>query len=66
MTYKTAAITELGDSMKAECMYPFGGGSSGQSVMRSTHTGGIFVAMADASVRFISECQNPGRALDAT
>jgi prepilin-type N-terminal cleavage/methylation domain-containing protein len=29
--------------------------ASGQSMMRSTHPGGVFVAMADASVRFISD-----------
>jgi prepilin-type N-terminal cleavage/methylation domain-containing protein len=56
-----ALITELGDSMRAECMYPYGGDASGQSVMRSTHPGGIFVAMADASVRFISDFIDTGQ-----
>ncbi len=37
-----------------ECMFPFSGPSA-QSTVRSLHSGGAFVAFADASVRFISD-----------
>jgi len=53
-------ITELGESMRAECMYPDTGGVSGQSVVRSRHPGGVMVAMADASVRFITDFIDTG------
>jgi hypothetical protein len=46
------------DRLIAECMMPGTGFNStdmGQSVVRSVHTGGVFVALADASVRFISD-----------
>ena len=46
---------ELGeDALKADCMHagPF---DSGQSVVRSLHAGGAFVALADGSVRFIGD-----------
>jgi prepilin-type N-terminal cleavage/methylation domain-containing protein len=61
-------ITEYGDqNLAAECMLPWsGGGLSGQSVMRSSHVGGIFVAMADASVRFISDFIDTGQQTAAT
>lgn len=47
------------EAMKAECMHA-ADVDSGQSVMRSVHPGGIFVAMADGSVRFISDFIQPG------
>lgn len=50
-------IAELGeDYLRSECMLPYDvGDQSGQSVVRSMHPGGAFVAMADASVRFVSD-----------
>jgi prepilin-type N-terminal cleavage/methylation domain-containing protein len=55
-------ITELGENfLRSECMMPFGAGDqSGQSVVRSVHPGGAFVALADASVRFISDFVDSG------
>lgn len=56
-----SAIAEIGrDTMRANCMDP-ADVDSGQSVMRSVHPGGIFVAMADGSVRFISDFIQPGK-----
>lgn len=44
------------ERLRMECMMvDFGVNSSGQSVVRSRHPGGAHVAMADASVRFISD-----------
>jgi prepilin-type N-terminal cleavage/methylation domain-containing protein len=43
------------DTLRAECMEPHDWGQSAQSTVRSVHQGGAFVAMADASVRFISD-----------
>lgn len=58
-------IDDVGEgTLRAECMRPepgssgggWGGGiGSGQSSVRSVHPGGAMVAMADASVRFISD-----------
>jgi prepilin-type N-terminal cleavage/methylation domain-containing protein len=58
-------IDDIGEStLVTECMRPepgssgggWGGGiGSGQSSVRSVHPGGAMVAMADASVRFISD-----------
>ncbi len=48
-------IDEVGEErLLQECMMPFDG-SSAQSTVRSLHPGGAMVAMADASVRFISD-----------
>jgi prepilin-type N-terminal cleavage/methylation domain-containing protein/prepilin-type processing-associated H-X9-DG protein len=52
-----AIIDEVGSArLNMECMMPYtGGDASGQSLVRSTHPGGANCAMADASVRFISD-----------
>lgn len=47
------------EAMKTECMHA-ADVDSGQSVMRSVHPGGIFVALADGSARFISDFIQPG------
>ncbi len=39
----------------AECMSCYGPGSFDQATSRSMHAGGVFVAMCDGSVQFISE-----------
>jgi prepilin-type N-terminal cleavage/methylation domain-containing protein len=42
--------------LRSECMYPSEGvNASGQDVVRSIHPGGVFAAMADGSVHFISD-----------
>ena len=47
--------------LEQNCMMPFiGWDSSAQSVMRSTHQGGINVAMGDCGVRFISDFVDAG------
>ena len=52
--------TELGDAtLTSECM-DAATVDSGQSVVRSMHTGGAFVALADGSVRFISDFVDSG------
>lgn len=44
------------DKLRSECMMMDPGlNSSGQSVVRSIHPGGVFVAMADGSVHFLSD-----------
>jgi hypothetical protein len=54
-------IDEIGrPRMRAECM-DAATVDSGQSVMRSLHPGGIFIAMADGSARFISDFIESGR-----
>lgn len=48
-----ASVTE--GTLLQECMHPDDWGHSAQSTVRSRHVGGAFVAMADTSVRFISD-----------
>lgn len=43
-------------TLEMECMLPSSGvNASAQSVVRSVHAGGAFAAMADGSVRFVSD-----------
>jgi len=62
LDFTPAFINELGEEFwRSECMLPTdGNGQSGQSVVRSVHPGGAFVALADASVRFISDFVETG------
>lgn len=57
-------INEAGEALlRAECMLPFNSSSwnvSAQSTSRSKHTGGIYAAMCDGSVQFISDFINAG------
>ncbi len=55
-------IADVGEAtLRAECMMPDSGvNASGESVIRSVHVGGAFVAMADASVRFVSDFIDSG------
>ena len=57
-------VTDVGiPTMADECMeldLAASGHGSGQSVIRSVHIGGVNVAMADASVRFISDFIDSG------
>ena len=59
-----AIIAEVGESnLSAECMLPFASSSWNVSVQvaaRSKHTGGIFAAMCDGSVQFISDFIDAG------
>jgi prepilin-type N-terminal cleavage/methylation domain-containing protein/prepilin-type processing-associated H-X9-DG protein len=57
-------IDDVGEAqLNMECMMPCRGGgcnASGQSLVRSLHPGGANCAMADASVRFISDFIDSG------
>jgi len=55
-------IDDVGEGrLIAECMMPAPNvNASGQSVVRSTHPGGAFVAMADASVKFVTDFIDAG------
>jgi hypothetical protein len=63
-----AIIAEAGeDSLRAECMLPYSSSSwnvSAQSTSRSTHPGGVFAAMCDGSVQFISDFVDAGGQTD--
>ncbi len=49
-------VRDVGDAtLRQECMLPFQGAGSQQAACRSSHVGGVVVAMADASVHFISD-----------
>jgi hypothetical protein len=60
-----AIIEEAGEGMlRAECMLPYNSSSwnvSAQSTARSTHPGGVFAAMCDGSVQFISDFVDAGQ-----
>jgi len=60
-----AIIAEAGeDLLRAECMLPYNSSSwnvSAQSTSRSTHPGGVFAAMCDGSVQFISDFVDAGQ-----
>ena len=59
-----AIIEEAGEAnLLAECMMPYSSNSwnvSAQSTARSKHVGGVFVAMCDGSVQFISDFIDAG------
>jgi len=64
-------VQDVGEqTLLKECMMPYVAyDQSAQSVVRSVHVGGVNAAMADASVRFISDfveagAQNGGIVLD--
>ncbi len=49
------------ETLRAECMYPWSGGTNSyRSTVRSLHPGGVMAALADASVRFISDFVDKG------
>ena len=58
-----SAIDEVGlATMEAQCMQADANvDRSGQSSVRSVHPGGAFVALADASVRFVSDFVDTGQ-----
>jgi hypothetical protein len=41
--------------LQTDCMTCFGPGSMDQATSRSMHVGGVFIALCDASVQFISD-----------
>ena len=55
-------ISDVGEgTLMSQCMMPSKGvNASGQSTVRSVHPGGVFVAMADGSVHFVSDFIQPG------
>ncbi len=62
-----AIVTEVTRNvLEAECMMPATYDANGQSTVRSVHPGGVFAAMADASVRFISDFVQNGTLEDTS
>jgi hypothetical protein len=63
-----AIISEVGENvLTEECMMPYQSSSwdvSAQIVARSPHPGGIFAAMADGSVQFVSDFIDAGQQTD--
>jgi len=62
----TPVINDVGEgNLTSECMMPFrsenGWNISAQMVVRSKHVGGVFAAMCDGSVQFISDFIDIGR-----
>jgi prepilin-type N-terminal cleavage/methylation domain-containing protein len=51
----TAALNCGSADVLATCMSCYGPGASDQATPRSTHEGGVFVAMCDGSVQFITD-----------
>jgi prepilin-type N-terminal cleavage/methylation domain-containing protein len=51
----TALKCSSDTALDMECMTCYGPGSYDQATARSAHTGGVFVAMCDGSVQFISD-----------
>jgi prepilin-type processing-associated H-X9-DG protein len=59
-----AVIDDVGAAqLNGECMMPYNYQGSGQSLVRSRHPGGANCAMADGSVRFISDFIESGTLL---
>lgn len=61
-------IAEVGaEALRSECMYPYAGGAySYRSTVRSVHPGGAMVALADGSVRFVSDYIDKGTYQDTS
>jgi hypothetical protein len=58
-------IQDVGtETLRQQCMLPDSYNQSAQSVIRSVHPGGVHVALADASVRFISDFVESGAQAD--
>jgi prepilin-type N-terminal cleavage/methylation domain-containing protein len=48
------ATTPGASALRSECMHCFGGGNY-QATARSRHAGGVFVALCDGSIQFVSD-----------
>ena len=55
-----AWLSTVRDALRSECMNIGYNQQSGESIVRSRHVGGVQVAMADASVQFISDFVQSG------
>jgi prepilin-type N-terminal cleavage/methylation domain-containing protein len=53
-------LNSVRDQLRSECMSIGYNAQSGESIVRSRHVGGVQVAMADASVQFISDFVQSG------